>query len=525
MQKPLRIAFGRIMQETNALSPVSTTLADFERTHLMEGQALLDVCSSPLRWEVKGYLRNLELSGFVSSARAFRAREVTPVPLLSAWTISGGPLEKSAFDTLVSRLCDRVADAGEIDGVFLSLHGAMGVRGVPDADTQVIRAVKRASGGKPVAASFDLHGNLTRARVEVTDVISAYHTNPHRDHKQTAARATNALLRSLAGEVRIQTAWRSLPLLLGGGNTIDFLSPMRSIFSRMRRMRRDPRVLDASIFPVHLWNDDPELGWSVVVHTDGDRDLAERLADELAEACWAVRNEQPPPFPSASEAVRDARDARLRRKLGTVVMADASDVVTAGSIGENTALLRALVEEGSDLVSYVPVRDAEVVAEMDEHEVGDEVFVDVGGKLDPARTTPLRLRARLLSLHPEGPFGRVAVLRAGNTHVCVTSGAPMVMMPAFYKDLGLDVWKADVCVVKNFFPFRMFFLPYARKTIYVRTKGITDFDAAYDLPFAGPLHPRDHVAEWRSTDRRRRAPANEKTAAPHSATPPFVSLG
>lgn len=504
------------MQETNALSPVPTTLADFQRTHLMEGQELLDVCSSPLRWEVTGYLRNLELSGFVRAARAFRSREVTPVPLLSAWTISGGPLDRHTFDTLVSRLCDRLRKAGDVDGVFLSLHGAMGVQGVPDADTRVIEAVKSVTGGKPVAASFDLHGNLTRARVEAADVISAYHTNPHRDHKQTAARATNALLRSLADGTRITTAWRSLPLLLGGGNTIDFLSPMRAIFGRIRRICKDPRVLDASIFPVHPWNDDPELGWSTIVHTDRDQALAERLADELADACWAVRDEQPPPFPSAQEAVRDARAAKLRRKLGTVVMADASDVVTAGSIGENTELLRVLVEEGADLTSYVPVRDADVVTQMERHRVGDEVTVHVGGKLDPARTKPLMLRARLLSLHPDGPFGRVAVLRAGNTHVCVTSGAPMVMMPAFYKDLGLSPWKADVCVVKNFFPFRMFFLPYSRKTIYVKTKGITDFDAAHELTFAGPVHPKDVVTEWRSTDRRR----HEKTAAPLVATPP-----
>ena len=36
-----RIAFARIAQETNALSPVATTLADFESAHYLEGDALL----------------------------------------------------------------------------------------------------------------------------------------------------------------------------------------------------------------------------------------------------------------------------------------------------------------------------------------------------------------------------------------------------------------------------------------------------------------------------------------------------
>ncbi|CAN5168978.1 hypothetical protein BH09MYX1_BH09MYX1_29400 [soil metagenome] len=81
---------------------------------------------------------------------------------------------------------------------------------------------------------------------------------------------------------------------------------------------------------------------------------------------------------------------------------------------------------------------------------------------------------------------------------------PLVIKPSFYGDLGLSVWNADVVVVKNFFPFRMFFLPYARKTIYVKTRGVTDLDAAFPLKFDGPVHPRDAVSEWRERDRMRR---------------------
>jgi hypothetical protein len=32
-------------------------------------------------------------------------------------------------------------------------------------------------------------------------------------------------------------AWRKLPLVLGGGTTIDFLPPMRSVFRWMKRAR------------------------------------------------------------------------------------------------------------------------------------------------------------------------------------------------------------------------------------------------------------------------------------------------
>ena len=69
-------------------------------------------------------------------------------------------------------------------------------------------------------------------------------------------------------------------------------------------------------------------------------------------------------------------------------------------------------------------------------------------------------------------------------------------------------------MVKNFFPFLMFFLPYNRKTIFVRTHGTTDFDAAFQLRFDGPMHPRDAVDDWRARDRRRRGVDLGASAAP-----------
>ena len=57
----MRIAFVRFMQETNSFSPVPTTLNDFR--HFIEGEELLTACQHG-NWEIEGYLRNLELTGF-----------------------------------------------------------------------------------------------------------------------------------------------------------------------------------------------------------------------------------------------------------------------------------------------------------------------------------------------------------------------------------------------------------------------------------------------------------------------------
>ena len=62
-----RIAFARIAQESNALSPVATTLADFESAHFLEGQALLAAATDGP--EVAGFFKRAELAGFMSAVR------------------------------------------------------------------------------------------------------------------------------------------------------------------------------------------------------------------------------------------------------------------------------------------------------------------------------------------------------------------------------------------------------------------------------------------------------------------------
>ena len=497
-----RIAFARIAQETNALSPVATTLADFETAHYLTGDALMQAATRGP--EVAGFFRRAELAGFCAAARA-RKSEVEPVAILSAWAASGGPLERACFEALEQRLVDGLRAAGRIDGFYFCLHGAMGVHGVPDPETRLLAAARSVIGNVPLVVSHDLHGNLTRERVAHADAIVAYHTNPHRDHARTGRRAGQIAIGTALGELRPVMAWRSLPMILGGGKTIDFLSPVRPIFRRMRRAERAGDVLAASTFMVHPWNDSPALGWSTLCVGDGDAAAADRLADELAELCWAARHEQPPEFATADEAIEAARGARVRRKLGCVMMADASDVVTAGAPGDSTHLLRALLERGSGMLSYAAVRDPHAIRTLWPRAPGDVVALPIGGSLDPARSPPLPVRGTVASKHERPGFGKTIVLAVDHVRVVVTEGPAMVMRPSFYTEVGLDPWRADIVVVKNFFPFLMFFLPYNRKTIFVRTRGTTDFDAAFALRFDGPVHPRDRVDDWRERDRLRRA--------------------
>ena len=495
----MRLAFARIAQETNTLSPLSTTLDDFQATHFHRGAALMDLCV-PGGSELPGFLADAELSGFVRCAR----READLVPLMSAWAVPSGPLTRGTLDELLSLLEGELRQAGRLDGLYLSLHGAMGARDCVDAEAEILERVRDVVGPRvPVVVSLDLHAQVTQRLIDAIDGLVAYHTNPHRDHADTGRRAGRLLLDIAAGRARPTLAWRSLPMILGGGTTVDFLPTMRPLFRRLRKLSRAPGVLAASLLMCHPWNDHPDLGWSVVVITDDDPERAERLADELARTAWAVRNVQAPPFVGPVEALQTIRSSKLRRRFGTACICDASDVVGAGAAGENTHLLRALLDHGQGLRSYLPLRDAHAVDRL--WNSTETIEVAVGARIDPQRNPAVTVRGRVRHRSHRPVLGRVVVLELGDQALVLTEGPPLAMKPAFYADVGLSPWDADLVVVKSFFPFRLYFLAHNRQTLYVRTRGVTDLDAALRLSFNDPVHPAQSVDDWKPADRRRRA--------------------
>lgn len=501
--KKYRIAFGRFMHETNSFSSVETTLEDFKRTHFSEGEELLKVCQ-PGEWEVKGFLKNLELSGFHKAVRKHKDKQIETIPLVSAWSISGGPVAQEDFKNYCEKLKSYLRDAGELDGVFFSIHGALGVTGELEPEVKLIEEIRSIVGDIPIAVTMDLHANISKAKIENIDIICGYRSNPHWDMARTGFRAGDILIKAISGEVKLTQAWRTLPMLLGGGVTIDFLPPMRGIFQRLKEIEQDPRVLYCSVFMCHPFLNHPELGWAVHIITDNNQELAETIAEEIADRCWAVRKKMPPAFPEVKESLEKIRKMKLARKAGCIAVCDASDVVGAGGTGENTALLKELLDNAKDMVSLVPIRDKEVVYQLWDKNIGDDIDVSVGGKLQPEINEAIQVKGKLQLKKDTQSFGKVVVLDLDNVKLVVTEGYALPMKPSFYEDLGLSTFNADIVVVKNFFHFRLYFLAKSRKSIYIKTKGITDLDKIFEVESKYPYYPKDDIKDWRDIDRQKR---------------------
>lgn len=474
-----RIAYGRLFHEANAYSPLSTTIEDFERMHLVAGEALAQ--ATTLRGtELKSFMPHAELTGFRQAARL--AGDIETIPLESSLAVPSGPLTRACWDELTARLLDRIEAALPLDGIYLALHGSMQVHdleGAPEAD--LLRRVRARVGDRAkIAVSYDLHANLSAGLVDPVDVLVAYRTNPHWDLAPTGFRAGRRLIKAIRGEIAPVHAWRKLPMVLGGGTTIDFLAPMRQVFRAMKKLERDPRVISASLFTVHPFTDAEELGWAAHVSTNGDERLADELVDKLAAMLWEMRKKAIPDMFGPGDAIARARGSFLR-KAGPVTLVDCDDIVGAGAPGGNTRIVAALAESARDLVAFVPVHDPALVEALWSEADGTKKSVVLRGT--PGYGMPAVPLDGVVAARATTDFGRavrfdVVDARAGGSlHVVVTDGPPLPIHPSFWSAVGLSARRADIIVQKNFFHYRMFYATTSFAHVPVVSGGATSFAA------------------------------------------------
>jgi microcystin degradation protein MlrC len=283
---------------------------------------------------------------------------------------------------------------------------------------------------------------------------------------------------------------------------------MKTWFDRAREFERRPGVLDVSPYPMQPWLDVAEGGWSVVVHTDGDANLARLIAAEMAALAWSLRKQfWRSERVSSADAVRQA----VAAGEGLVILSDTGDSVYGGAPGDNTCLLRELVEQRVPCLSLVPVVDADAVAAAHAAGVAATITLPIGGRHDHVFSQPVAVTGRVAALS-EGVTVKIAdrgVCRIGRTALVECGAVRIVLLdnrsfavnhPVLYTHLGIDVAEAKLVVVKTASNFQ-FFAPWRKHLIRCDTPGTTQSDLfAFDWRrIPRPIDPLDEILDWKPT--------------------------
>jgi len=388
-------------------------------------------------------------------ARKFDAVELvgSESPLWPKTGIGSGWVTEEAFETFTGKMIAAIRAEAAFDGVYLCVHGAMAVRGVPRPEAELARRVREAVGPKAfITATFDLHGNEDEAFLQHADMAFAVKYFPHYDEYLQGERAARTLVRAIRGDYEPAHVTIRIPVISPTVLQWTGASPWMDIVQRALVWEaREPDTY-VNIFFGFPFADVPDVGMTVQVLTNGNPELAGRIGRDLAGTIWSQREAL-----LKSTRIHSIADGVALAKLAVakgntpVVLADHGD-----RSGSATWLLREIIAQDLANTLIATIADSTVTAKLKAMgaKEGDGFDMDVGGLVDESAGEPVRIRGIILkAVEGYGQFW-VCIRFGRNNMLILTTYLVQIMEPFSLKALGLDIGSFDVMAIKSRVHFR-----------------------------------------------------------------------
>jgi len=430
-----RIFLAGIFHETHSFTDDRTLLRDFI---IHRGQDLLNRIGD-----------GSQLDGFLSTA-AREGWEVVP----SANYLCGasGMVDHAVFETFwteIKPVLEKAIDQG-LDGIFLSLHGAMVTTELEDPDGELLERIRALPGAAalPIFGVFDLHGIMTQKMGALSDGLVCYRECPHDDTYESAVRAAQLLARCLKSGVRPKQHVLVTPIVWPPTGTGTRDGGMRILEDAARAMERDtPGMLAINVIGGYSYADVHDAGLAFSVVTEGDDASAQAVLQRLAEIAWDVRAQGIPQEHDLDTVVRNF----VPGGKGPVLLVEPADNIGGGGPGDGTEVMRALIKYDIAGAGVVIV-DPAAVAALQSIGIGERMTIDIGGKgsrLDPG---PVRLEVELVS-RSDGRFeledlkSQIVVLgriiNMGPTAVVKHRGLTILLTSIRLAPMDLGQWRSQ----------------------------------------------------------------------------------
>lgn len=393
------------------------------------------------------------------------------VPTLHARAVPGGPVSRAAYEAFKREFIERLVGAGPIDGLYLAMHGAMNVEGMEDAEGDWITAAREAVGDDvPVAASYDLHGNVTQRILDALDMYSTYRTAPHIDVEATQRRAVAMLMRTLtSGEWPI-LLWAPVPVVLPGERTSTEDEPAKTLYAGLPAIDAVDGVWDASLNVGYVWADEPRATAAVIM-TGTDLSVLQAQAKSLAEAYWDARGEFV--FGPRTGSIAECVDWAISSSTRPVILADSGDNPTGGGVGDRADMLAELIRRDAQDAMVVGITDRPAAEAAYAAGEGARLTLTVGGSLDPS-SPRVAIEADVMKLvAADDPVEREAVVRLGGITLVLAARRRPYHNIADFTRLGLDPTTAGIVVVKSGY-LSPELAPIAKPNLMALSPGVVD---------------------------------------------------
>jgi microcystin degradation protein MlrC len=274
-------------------------------------------------------------------------------------------------------------------------------------------------------------------------------------------------------------------------NVLTSDDPMSQVYMRAKELQRStPAVL--SCCPAHgfMQQDIPEQGAAVIVTADGDRDLAQRIADEVADLMFSFRNEYWTPLPGPAETIRLAKLAKR-----PVAISDSGDNIGAGGAGDGTHLLEEMVKQGVDR-AFIQLYDPVSAAKAFSAGIGATVSLKVGGWTSPLSGKPIEVKGKVHSVSDaDDPWHQAARVEVDGITILLNTQRIGPNDQTNIRAMGIFPETYQMCVCKGGFAFRPQYPPTVFDYILSATPGYSSPDlTTFDFKkIPRPIFPLDKI--------------------------------
>ncbi|WIM14332.1 M81 family metallopeptidase [Enhydrobacter sp.] len=443
-QKPIRIAVLHFAHETVTFLKNDTTLDDFVYAGSpAKGEALL-------AHDAKSYM-----GGFVKVAREYDGVELVGIesPLWPRTGTGSGWITTEAYETFLGKMIAGLKAKGPFDGVYLSLHGAMGVRGVARPEADIARRVREVVGRKAfIVGTFDPHGNEDAEFLREADMAFTVKYFPHYDSHLQGQRAARMLVRSIRGDYRPSTVTVKVPIISPTVLQWTGASPWMDLVQRALVWEaREPDVY-VNVFFGFPFADVPDVGMTIQAMTNGNPALARKVADDMAAWAWRRREAllKSATVHRIAEGVKLAKEA-VARGATPVVLADHSD-----RSGYATWTLKEVIAQDLSDVLIATVADAQAIDALAAKGVkaGDPFDMEVGGRVDESAGPPVRVQGKVVGVtEAHGMFWVGVGFGRGNV-LLLSRYLTQVMEPSDFEGFAVDLARFKVIAIKSRVHFR-----------------------------------------------------------------------
>ena len=468
----MRVAVGGVWHESNTFSPIKTDLKCFQEYELLLNNHITDYHRGRKNTEVGGILeitenRHIEITGTVSAS-----------------AIPSGPVTTATFKFLEQDLLERIEKIrGQIDGVLLALHGAMVTEDLDDPEGYLLHRIREIVGNTvPIGATLDHHANVSKKMVENADFLIGYRTHPHIDQGEVGQQAAKIMSFLIKNKVTPVMKMRKLPALLPGESSAEARS---KLVERIKELEKREGILSASFFIGYSLADIKEVGPCAIVVTKQDKQLAEFEASRFAQLMWDLRNE----FALKTLTVNKGINQALATPGGPILFIDTGDCFWAGGGGDVPFFLQSFIKKGVKNAVIAVIVDPKAVDECVEAQVGGQLTVSLGGKIDWINAKPIVVTGTVKAISPGKYWGQdfqftekqidmgpTAVIDVKGIEVVITSKRASIHDPAMLRSLNIEPKDKEIIVLKDGVLNLVSYKSIAKKTIFFNSPGLANWD-------------------------------------------------